>query len=197
MRASRIRLGARGLGVLASVWLSGCGYSALQGQDAQVETAWSEVVSQYQERAALVPNLIAIVRGYAPQEQGLLDGLSDAEGKARALPVSSKLLDDPRFLGRFQAAQNELSSALSRAVAISEKYPDLKSDQNFRDAESLLETSEGRIATARTRYADAVHDYNHMVHAFPEKLTASLFGFKAKADLAVPGPPSGVPPQPR
>jgi LemA protein len=200
MCASRIRLGARGLGVLASVWLSGCGYNALQAQDARVETAWSEVVSQYQQRAALAPNLVNIVRGYAPQEQTLLDGVSDAEAKARAFPVSSKLIDDPKLLGQFQTAQNELSTALSHLVAISEKYPDLKSDQNFRDAQALLETSEERIAAARGHYVDAVHDYNHTVHAFPEKLTASLLGFHAKADLATPNqaavarpPPAAVP----
>jgi LemA protein len=194
MRASRIRLGARGLGVLASVWLSGCGYNALQSQDARVETAWSEVVSQYQQRAALVPGLINIVRGYAPQEQALLDGVSDAAVKARTIPVSSKLVDDPRLFAQFQVAQNDLASALSRLIAISEKYPDLKSDQNFRDAESLLETSEERIATARRQYADTVHEYNHMVQAFPERVTASLLGFKSKADLAIPNQPTVVRP---
>jgi LemA protein len=209
MSASRIRLGARGLGVLASVWLSGCGYNALQSQDARVETAWSELAGQYRERAALVPNLVNIVRGYVPQERPLLDGVSDAETKARGIPMSSKLVDDPRLLGQFQAAQNELSSALSRLVAVSEKYPDLKSDQNFRDAESSLEASEERIAAARTRYADTVREYNRTVHMFPEKVTASLLGFKSKADLAVPNlpvivrpseapePPPGIPEPPR
>jgi LemA protein len=185
MRASRIRLGARGLGVLASVWLSGCGYGTLQSQDARVETAWSDVVSEYRQRAALVPELVNIVRGYVPQEQALLDGAADAAAKARAIPVGSRLVDDPGLLARFQASQNDLAAALSRLVAISEKYPDLKSDQNFRDAESLLETSEERIATARGRYEDTVREYNRTVHAFPEKLTASLLGFKSKADLAV------------
>jgi LemA protein len=209
MRASRIRLGARGLGVLASVWLSGCGYGTLQSQDARVETAWSEVVSEYRQRAALVPELINVVRGYVPQEHALLDGVADAAARARAIPVSPKLVDDAALLARFQTAQNDLSAALSRLVAISEKYPDLKSDQNFRDAESLLETSGERIAAARGRYEDTVREYNHTVRAFPEKLTASLLGFKSKADLAVsdlpvvvrppetlepPPPPAAAPP---
>jgi LemA protein len=184
MRASRTRLGARGLGVLAAVWLSGCGYGALQKQDAEVESAWSDVVSQYQQRAALVPDLIGIVKGYAPQEQPLLDGVSDAEARARSIPVSSKLIEDPRLLGQLQSAQNGLTVALSRLLAIADKYPDLKADQNFRDAEALLETADGRIAAARRNYADAAHEYNHTVRSFPERLTASMFGYVPKADLA-------------
>jgi LemA protein len=189
MSASRIRLGARGLGVLASVWLSGCGYNALQSEDARVESAWSELVAQYRERAALVPNLVNVVRGYVPQERSLLEGVSDAETKALGIPVTSKLLDDPRLLGEFQAAQNGLASALSRLVAVSDKYPDLKSDQNFRDAESSLEASEEKISAARRHYADTVREYNQTVRMFPEKVTASLLGFKSKADLAVPNLP--------
>ena len=184
MRASRTRLGARGLGVLAAVWLSGCGYGALQKQDAQVESAWSEVVSQYQQRAALVPNLIGIVKGYAPQEQSLLDGVSDADAKARSIPVSSRLIDDPRSLAQLQSAENGLTAALSRLLAIADKYPDLKADQNFRDAEALLETADAGIAAARRNYADAAHEYNHTVRSFPERLTASMFGYTPKADLA-------------
>jgi LemA protein len=184
MRVSRTRLGARGLGVLAAVWLSGCGYGALQKQDAQVESAWSEVVSQYQQRAALVPNLIGIIKGYAPQEQPLLDGVSDAEAKTRSIPVSSRLIDDPRLLGQLQNTENGLTAALSRLLAIADKYPDLKADQNFRDAEALLETAQGRIDAARRNYADAADAYNHTVRSFPERLTASIFGYTPKADLA-------------
>lgn len=184
MRASRTRLGARGLVVLAAVWLSGCGYGALQKQDAQVESAWSEVISQYQQRAALVPGLVDIVKGYALQEQSLLDGVSAAEAKVRSIPVSSRLIDDPRSLGQLQGAEDGLTAAISRLLAIADKYPDLKADQNFRDAEALLESAEGRIAAARRNYADAAHQYNHTVRSFPERLTASMFGYTPKADLA-------------
>jgi LemA protein len=194
MRASRFRLGARGLGVIAAVWLSGCGYGALQSGDSKVESAWSEVVSQYQQRAALVPNLADIVKGYAPAEQDLLDALGKAQSRAGSIPPSYKLTNDRRLLDQFQAAQNELSDALARLLRISDKYPDLKSDQNFRDAEAGFATSDERIAAARQHYADAVRGYNRTLHSFPDRLTASMLGYKPKAEFAAPEPPAAPPP---
>jgi LemA protein len=195
MRASRFRLGARGLGVLAAVWLSGCGYGALQSGDSKVEAAWSEVISQYQQRAALIPNLVDIVKGYAPGEQRALDGLIAAQARAGSIPASYKLINDPLLLAQFQAAQNELSQALARLLGISEKYPDLKSDQNFRDAEASLETSNERIATARRHYSDAARGYNLTIRSFPDRLTASVLGYKPKSEFAAPNEPAV--PQPR
>ena len=167
---------------LAGLLLSGCGYNTLQVQDEQVKSAWSEVVNQYQRRADLIPNLVATVKGFAAQEQAVLVGVTEARARATQVQVNA---NDPESLKQFQAAQGELSSALSRLMVVVERYPELKSDQNFRDLQAQLEGTENRITVARNRYIQAVQDYNVTVRSFPTNLTAMIFGHKVKPNFTV------------
>ncbi len=168
--------------VVASFLLSACGYNTLQVQDEQVKSAWSEVVNQYQRRADLIPNLVNTVKGFAAQEQAVLIGVTEARARATQINVDA---NDPASLQQFQAAQGEVSSALSRLMVVVEKYPELKSDQNFRDLQAQLEGTENRIAVARNRYIQAVQDFNVTVRRFPTNLTAMLFGYKVKPNFTV------------
>ncbi|HSQ70244.1 MAG TPA: LemA family protein [Steroidobacteraceae bacterium] len=165
-----------------SLMLSACGYNTLQVQDEQVKSAWSEVLNQYQRRADLIPNLVATVQGYASQEKEVLTAVTEARAKASSIQVNA---DDPASLAAYQAAQGELTSALSRLLVTVEAYPDLKSDQNFRDLQAQLEGTENRITVARNRYIQAVQDYNVTVRQFPTNLTAMLFGYKVKPNFSV------------
>ena len=179
----------RGLAaVLASMillLLSGCGYNAIQQQDEQVKAAWSEVLNQYQRRADLVPNLVNTVKGYAAQEQKIFIEVAEARSKVGSIQATPELVNDPQAFQKFQAAQSELSSALSRLIAVSESYPQLKSDANFRDLQAHLEGTENRITVARNRYIQAVQDYNVSVRSFPSNLTAKMFGYGVKANFSV------------
>ena len=166
----------------ASILLSGCGYNTIQVQDEQVKSAWAEVVNQYQRRADLIPNLVNTVKGFAAQEQAVLIGVTEARAKATAVNVNA---NDAQSLAQFQAAQGELSSALSRLMVVVERYPELKSDQNFRDLQAQLEGTENRIAVARNRYIQAVQDYNVTVRRFPVNLTAMVFGYQVKPNFTV------------
>ena len=177
MRALRIAAVAA-----ASLLLSACGYNTIQVQDEMVKSAWSEVINQYQRRADLIPNLVNTVKGFAAQEQAVLIGVTEARAKATQIKVDA---NDPASLQQFQAAQGELSSALSRLMVVVEKYPELKSDQNFRDLQAQLEGTENRIAVARNRYIQAVQDYNVTVRRFPVNLTAMVFGYKVKPNFTV------------
>jgi LemA protein len=168
--------------VVASLFLSACGYNTLQVQDEQVKSSWSEVVNQYQRRADLIPNLVNTVKGFAAQEQAVLIGVTEARAKATQIKVDA---NDPASLQQFQAAQGEVSSALSRLMVVVEKYPELKSDQNFRDLQAQLEGTENRIAVARNRYIQTVQDFNVTVRRFPTNLTAMLFGYKVKPNFTV------------
>jgi LemA protein len=168
--------------VIAAAALSGCGYNTLQTQDEQVKAAWSEVLNQYQRRADLIPNLVATVKGYAAQEQEVLTRVTEARAKATQIQVDA---GDPASLAAFQAAQGELSGALSRLLVTVEAYPDLKSDQNFRDLQAQLEGTENRITVARNRYIQAVQAYNGTVRKFPTNLTAMIFGHEVKPNFAV------------
>jgi LemA protein len=168
--------------VVASFFLSACGYNTLQVQDEQVKAAWSEVVNQYQRRADLIPNLVNTVKGFAAQEQAVLIGVTEARARATQIKVDA---NDPASLQQFQAAQGEVSSALSRLMVVVEKYPELKSDQNFRDLQAQLEGTENRITVARNRYIQAVQDFNVTVRRFPTNLTAMLFGYKVKPNFTV------------
>jgi len=168
--------------VVASLFLSACGYNTLQVQDEQVKSAWSEVVNQYQRRADLIPNLVNTVKGFAAQEQAVLIGVTEARARATQIKVDA---NDPASLQQFQAAQGEVSSALSRLMVVVERYPELKSDQNFRDLQAQLEGTENRIAVARNRYIQAVQDFNVTVRRFPTNLTAMLFGHKVKPNFTV------------
>lgn len=165
--------------------LSGCGYNAIQSADEQVKAAWSNVLNQYQRRADLVPNLVSTVKGYASHEQQVLTQVTDARARVGSINITADQLDDPQQMQRFQQAQGELSSALSRLLVVSENYPQLKADGLFRDLMTQLEGTENRIAVARERYVKAVQDYNVLVRSFPEVLTAKVLGYAPKANFSV------------
>ena len=173
------------LAVLLSLSLTGCGYNTLQTNDEQIKSSWSEVVNQYQRRADLVPNLVATVKGFAAQEKEVFLGVTNARAKVGSIQATPELLNNPDAFAKFQAAQGEMSSALSRLLAVSENYPQLKSDANFRDLQSQLEGTENRIAVARNSYIKSVQEYNVTVRSFPSNLTAMVFGFKTKPNFAV------------
>ena len=174
-----------GLIAIAGAALSGCGYNTIQTQDEAVTAAWSEVVNQYQRRADLIPNLVATVKGFAAQEQAVLIGVTEARARATSIQMTPELLNDPEALRKFQAAQGELTSALKSLLVVVERYPDLKSDQNFRDLQAQLEGTENRIAVARNRYIESVQTYNATIRRFPVNLTAKLFGHDLKPNFTV------------
>ena len=170
---------------LAASLLGGCGYNRLQSTDEQIKAAWAEVINQYQRRSDLIPNLVNTVKGFAAQEKDVLLGVTEARSKVGTIQATPELLNDPQAFSRFQQAQGELSSALSRLMVVVERYPDLKSNQNFRDLQAQLEGTENRITVARNRYIKAVQEYNVVVRSFPTNLTAMLFGFKEKPQFTV------------
>jgi LemA protein len=165
--------------------LSGCGYNTLQTTDEQINASWSEVVNQYQRRADLVPNLVSVVKGYAAHEKDILVQVTEARARVGQMQVTTELVNDEAAFRKFQAAQGELSGALSRLMLVAENYPQLKADGVFRDLQAQLEGTENRIAVARGRYIKAVQEYNVTVRQFPSNLTAMLFGFKTKANFSV------------
>jgi LemA protein len=173
------------LTVLLTLSLSGCGYNTLQTADEQIKASWSEVVNQYQRRADLVPNLVNTVKGFAAQEKDVLLGVTKARAKVGSLPITPEVLNDPQAFGQFQQAQGELSGALSRLLVVTENYPQLKSDANFRDLQAQLEGTENRITVARNRYIQAVQAYNVAVRSFPSNLIAKLFGYEVKPNFTV------------
>jgi len=165
--------------------LSGCGYNTFQTQDEQVKAAWAEVLNQYQRRADLIPNLVRTVEGFARQEREVLTGVTEARAKVGSIQATPELINNPEAFQKFQQAQGELTGALSRLMVVVERYPDLKSDANFRDLQAQLEGTENRITVARNRYIDAVQDYNVTVRKFPTNLTAMVFGYDVKPSLQV------------
>src|SRR5215212_10746269 len=165
--------------------LSGCGYNTLQSQDEQIKAAWAEVLNQYQRRADLVPNLVNTVKGYAAHERDVLLGVTNARAKVSSIQATPELINDPQAFQRFQAAQSELTGALSRLLVVAENYPQLKADAGFRDLQAQLEGTENRIAVARNRYIKTVQDYNITVRSFPTNLTAMMFGHKQKPQFTV------------
>jgi LemA protein len=174
-----------GLSAFVVLFLSGCGYNNLQTQDEGVKAAWSEVVNQYQRRADLIPNLVNTVKGYAAQEQKVLIGVTEARAKVGSIQVTPEVLNNPELFAKYQAAQNQLTSALKSLFAVTENYPQLKSDQNFRDLQSQIEGTENRVTVARNRYIQAVQSYNVTVRQFPVNLTAKMFGFQVKPNFTV------------
>jgi LemA protein len=176
---------ALALAVVAGLLLSGCGYNTMQSQDEKIKAAWSEVLNQYQRRADLIPNLVNTVKGYAAQESSVLLGVTEARARVGAIQATPELVNDPAAFAKFQAAQGQLTSALSRLLVVTENYPQLKSDQNFRDLQAQLEGTENRITVARNRYIQAVQDYNVTVRQFPGNLTAMIFGYKPKPSFTV------------
>ena len=165
--------------------LAGCGYNDIQGEDEAVSAAWAEVVSQYQRRADLIPNIVNTVKGEASFEQETLTRVIEARSRATAIQVTPEVLNDPAALQRFNAAQGELSAALSRLLMVTENYPNLKANAGFQDLRAQLEGTENRIGIARNRFIKATQDYNILVRQFPVNLTAMLFGYKAREQFAV------------
>jgi LemA protein len=168
------------------VTVSGCGYNDLQGLDEDTKAAWSEVINQYQRRADLIPNLVNTVKGYAAHEKDTLEGVVQARAKATSVQITPELLKDEAAFKKFQEAQQGLSSALGRLLALAENYPNLKADQGFRDLQSQLEGTENRITVARKRYIDKVAEFNKMIRYFPTNLTAKfLLHLDEKANFTV------------
>jgi len=172
--------------ILAAVLsLSGCGYNQFQSLDEASKSAWSEVLNQYQRRADLVPNIVATVKGEASFEQDTLTKVIEARAKATSIQVTPETLNNPEAFNKFQQAQGELSSALSRLMVVAERYPDLKANQAFRDLRVTLEGTENRITVARNRYIESVQEYNVLARSFPTNLTAMVFSYKPKANFSV------------
>ena len=172
------------LGCLAML-LGGCGYNSIQTLDESVKAQWSEVLNQYQRRADLVPNLVNTVKGYAEQEKSVLLGVTEARAKVGSIQATPELINDPAAFQKFQQAQGELTQALKSLIAVTENYPTLKSDQNFRDLQSQLEGTENRITVARNRYIASVQEYNTTIRRFPVNLTAMIFKYSTKPNFAV------------
>lgn len=165
--------------------LNGCGYNRIQSTDEKITSAWSEVVNQYQRRADLVPNLVNVVKGYAAHEKEVFIAVTEARSKVGSIQATPELLNDEQAFARYQAAQQEMSSALSRLLLVAENYPQLKADGLFRDLQAQLEGTENRVAVARNRYIQAVQDYNVTVRSFPSNLTAMVFGYDTKPNFSV------------
>ncbi|MDO8206704.1 MAG: LemA family protein [Gallionella sp.] len=170
---------------LITLLLSGCGYNTFQTTDEQIKAAWAEVLNQYQRRADLIPNLVNTVKGYASQEKEVLLGVTEARARVGSIQATPELINDPQAFAKFQAAQGQLTSALSRLLVVTENYPQLKSDANFRDLQAQLEGTENRVTVARNRYIQAVQEYNIAVRSFPSNLTAMLFSYTVKPSFTV------------
>ncbi len=171
--------------IAALLSLSACGYNQFQTKDETVNAAWAEVLNQYQRRADLIPNLVNTVKGYTQHENDTLLAVTQARAAATSFQITPEVLNNPEAFRKFQQLQGELGSALSRLMAISENYPNLKADTSFRDLQAQLEGTENRIAVARQRYIQAVADYNVLVRRFPSNLTAKMFGYTVKPSFTV------------
>lgn len=169
----------------ATLSLSGCGYNTFQTADEKVKAAWAEVLNQYQRRADLVPNLVNTVKGEAGFEQDTLTRVVEARARATGIQATPELVNDPEAFQKFQAAQGQLTSALSRLMVVVENYPSLKSNQSFQELRAQLEGTENRITVARNRFIQAVQEYNIAVRSFPSNITAMIFGYKPKASFTV------------
>jgi LemA protein len=171
--------------LLLAVMLTGCGYNSIQKQDEVVKAQWSEVLNQYQRRADLVPNLVNTVKGYATHEEKIFTEVADARSRVGSIQITPELANDPEALAKFQAAQGQLTGALSRLMAVSENYPNLKADGVFQNLQAQLEGTENRISVARNRYIQAVQAYNSLIRTFPNNLTAKMFGYQVKPNFSV------------
>jgi len=171
--------------LMLALGLGGCGYNTIQTQDEAVKASWSEVVNQYQRRADLIPNLVNTVKGFAAQEERVLVGVTEARARATSIQVTPELVNNPAALQKYQAAQGELTQALKSLLMVTENYPQLKSDQNFRDLQAQLEGTENRITVARNRYIAAVQEYNGTIRKFPSNLTAMVFSYEVKPNFTV------------
>ncbi|MBF7682222.1 LemA family protein [Acinetobacter sp. B5B] len=170
--------------ILSSLAFSGCGYNTLQVKDEAVNATWSDVENQYQRRADLVPNLVNVVKGYAKHENSTLTEVTQARANVAGLKVDKEVLENPELFEKYQKAQQQLSGSLSRLLAVSENYPDLKANQQFLDLQAQLEGTENRVAVARNRYITTVQDYNTYVRQFPQALTAKVIGMKTRPNFS-------------
>lgn len=183
-----IKNSALAIALASALTLSGCGYNTLQVKDEAVTAAWSEVQNQYQRRADLVPNLVNVVKGYAKHEEQVLTEVTQARANVAGLKVDKQVLEDPALFQKYQEAQAQMSSALSRLIAVSEDYPDLKANEQFKDLQVQLEGTENRIAVARNRYIATVQDFNSYARQFPQVMTAKVIGMDTKPNFsAEPG----------
>ncbi len=173
------------LQMLVLVSLAGCGYNEFQTKDEQVKASWSEVLNQYQRRSDLIPNLVNTVKGESKFEQDTLTRVVEARARATSIQATPELINDPQAFQKFQQAQGQLTSALSRLLVVSENYPSLKTNQGFRDLQAQLEGTENRITVARNRYIKSVQEYNVTLRSFPSNLTAMVFGYKEKPNFTV------------
>ena len=169
----------------ATLSLTGCGYNDFQRLDEQVKSGWAEVLNQYQRRSDLIPNIVATVKGEANFEQDTLTKVVEARAKATSIQATPELVNNPEAFAKFQAAQGEVSSALSRLLVVTENYPNLKANQGFQDLRVQLEGTENRITVARNRYIKTVQDYNVLARSFASNLTAMAMGYKPKANFSV------------
>ena len=185
MRSLARLAGRFGLLAILGISLAGCGVNSIPSQEEAAKAKWSQVLNQYQRRADLIPNLVETVKGYAKQEAQVLEAVVAARARATSVQVPPDILTNPEAFKKFQEAQSEMTSALSRLLVVSENYPQLKSDQNFRDLQAQLEGTENRITVARKRYIDSVQQYNTTVRQFPVNLTAMMFGYKDKPNFTV------------
>ena len=179
------RLGFALLASLGVIALPGCGYNEFQSLDEQVTAAWAEVLSQYQRRSDLIPNIVATVKGEANFEQETLTKVIEARAKATAIQATPALVNDPEAFAKFQAAQGELSGALSRLLVVTENYPNLRANQAFQDLRVQLEGTENRITVARNKFIGAVQQYNTKVRSVPSNFTAMIFGYKTMPSFTV------------
>ena len=172
------------MALVSTLTLSGCGYNTLQVKDEAVTASWSEVQNQYQRRADLVPNLVNVVKGYAKHEEKVLTEVTQARANVAGLKVDKEVLEDPALFQKYQQAQAQMTSALSRLIAVSENYPDLKANEQFRDLQVQLEGTENRIAVARNRYITTVQDFNSYSRQFPQVMTAKVIGMNTKPNFS-------------
>lgn len=172
------------IALVSTLTLSGCGYNTLQVKDEAVTASWSEVQNQYQRRADLVPNLVNVVKGYAKHEEQVLTEVTQARANVAGLKVDKEVLEDPALFEKYQQAQAQMTSALSRLIAVSENYPDLKANEQFHDLQVQLEGTENRIAVARNRYITAVQDFNSYSRQFPQVMTAKVIGMETKPNFS-------------
>ncbi len=171
--------------IISMLALTGCGYNQFQSLDEEAKASWSEVLNQYQRRADLIPNLVKTVKGYAAHEKEVFTEVTKARASVGGIQMTPELLNDPAAMAKFQAAQGQMSSALSRLMLVAENYPDLKADQGFRDLQAQLEGTENRITVARNRFIQTIKDYNIVVRSFPTNLTAMVMSYDLKPSFTV------------
>lgn len=173
------------MALFVAMTMTGCGYNTIQQLDEEVSSNWSEVLNQYKRRADLVPQLVKVVQGYASHEKEVFSAVSEARSKAGSINLTKEALNDPKAMENFAKAQAQMTSALSRLLAVSERYPELKANEQFRDLQSQLEGTENRITVARNRYIDAIKQYNIVIRKFPSNLTAKFFDYEVKPQFKV------------